>query len=208
MKAGFRALLLGLVLLPLSVAHALPTAAEISAAFKAIDTSGNGAISRAEWDQASFELFHAADKNGDNYLTPNELAGSSITQETFAIADEDRDGRLSVAEFMRLRRALFTAADIDRNDNLTLIEFELLTLLSQTGWTDRNHDGHIQPSELRESLVQAFARLDENHDNFLSPAETAYMNPARRERFDVNHDGKLSEDEFVNGYIKELDSTI
>ncbi len=59
---------------------------------------------------------------------------------------------------MRLRRALFTAADIDRNDNLTLIEFELLTLPAQTGWTDRNHDGHIQPSELRESLVQAFSR--------------------------------------------------
>ena len=50
MKAGFRTLLLGLVLLPLSVARALPTAAEISAAFKAIDTSGNGAISRAEWN--------------------------------------------------------------------------------------------------------------------------------------------------------------
>ena len=55
--------------------------------------------------------------------------------------------------------------------------------------------------------MQAFARLDENHDNFLSPVETAYMNPAR-EHPDANHDGKLSEDEFVNGYIKELDSTI
>lgn len=208
MKAGLRALL-GLLLLPVpAVRAALPTAVEISAAFKAIDTSGNGAISAAEWDQASFELFHAADKNGDNYLTPDELGGTTITQDTFAIADQDHDGRLSVAEFMRLRRAVFTAADIDRNENLTLIEFELLTLIAQTGWTDRNHDGRIQPSELREALAQAFGRLDENHDNFLSADETAYMNAARRERFDVNHDGKLTQDEFVNGYITELDTQI
>ncbi len=208
MKPSLRLLLLGLVLLAFSVAHALPTAAEISAAFKAIDTSGNGAISRTEWDQASFELFHAADKNGDNYLTPNELSATAITQDTFAMADEDHDGRLSVAEFMRLRRALFTAADIDRNENLTLIEFELLCQMSQTGWSDRNHDGHIKPSELREALVHAIGILDTDHDNFLSTAETTYMNAARRERFDENHDGKLSEDEFVNGYIKELNSAI
>ena len=179
MKARLSALL-GLLLLSVSSARALPTAAEISAAFKAIDTSGNGAISQAEWEKASFELFHNADKNGDNHLTPDELGGTTITQDTFAIADEDRDNRLSVAEFMRLRRALFTAADIDGNDNLTIAEFELLSLLSQTGWTDRNHDGHIQPSELREALVQAFSRLDDDHDNFLSAAETAYMSPARR----------------------------
>ena len=201
-------ILLGLPLLPMAAAQAVPGAGEISAAFTAMDTSGNGAISRAEWEQASFALFHAADKNGDNFLTPGELGGSTITQDTFMAADEDRDGKLSVAEFMRLRRALFVAADIDHNENLTRIEYELLTLLSRTGWSDRNHNGRIEPSELRESLVQAFGRLDEDHDGFLSPAELAYMTPARCERFDENHDGKLTQDEFVTGYLKELNSKI
>ncbi len=58
MKAGFRTFAAGIGPVCLCPSRgALPTAAEISAAFKAIDTSGNGAISRAEWDQASFELF-------------------------------------------------------------------------------------------------------------------------------------------------------
>ncbi len=195
---------LGALLLFLPVARALPSAPEIKTAFDAIDADHNGVISLDEWEKASFALFHAADKNNDNVLDASELAGTNITQDTFALADENHDGRLSIAEFMRLRRAIFTAADIDRSGGLSFVEFELLTLLAQTGWTDRNHNGRIEPSELKAALVQAFGQLDLDHDGFLSPAETAYMSPEQFKLCDENKDGKLTQDEFVRGYLTAL----
>jgi Ca2+-binding EF-hand superfamily protein len=195
---------LGALLLFLPVARALPSAPEIKTAFDAIDADHNGTISLDEWEKASFALFHAADKNNDNVLDASELAGTNITQDTFALADENHDGRLSIAEFMRLRRAIFTAADIDRSGSLSFVEFELLTLLAQTGWTDRNHNGRIEPSELKAALIQAFSQLDLDHDGFLSPAETAYMSPQQFKLSDENKDGKLTQDEFVRGYLAAL----
>lgn len=200
MKVRLQALL-GLLLLPIPAALAMPSAAEIGATFNAIDRSGNGAISHAEWERASLLLFRSADKDRDNFLVPADLGVTTIAQDTFSLADRDHDGRLSMPEYMRLRRALFTAADVDHNENLTRVEFELLTLLSETGWSDQGHNGRLEPSELRAALIQGFARIDEDHDNFLCPAELAYMKPARRERFDEDHDGRVSQDEFVQGYL-------
>ncbi len=197
-------LALGSLFVLLPAARALPGVAEIKAAFDALDTDHNGAISLAEWEKASFALFRTADKNNDNALDPSELGSTTITQDTFQLIDEDHNGRLSIAEFMRLRRAIFTAADIDRDDSLTFVEFELLTLLTQTGWTDRNHNGRIEPSELKAALVQAFGQLDTNHDGFLSAAEAVYMLPEQFKVSDEDHDGRLTQDEFVRGYLKTL----
>jgi Ca2+-binding EF-hand superfamily protein len=181
-------------------ARALPTAAQIKTAFDAIDTTQNSALSLDEWDHASFALFHAADKNKNDFIDADELQGSAIAQDTFLRADSDHDGRLSVAEFMEVRRALFRIADIDRDDNLVYVEFELLIVMEQVGWTDRNHDGRIELSELRESLTNAFAQFDADHDGHLAPAEAAYMPDTEFKRFDKNRDGQLTLEEFVNGY--------
>lgn len=198
-------LVLGALLLSFgSVARALPTATELKSAFAAIDADHDGVISLGEWENASFALFRSADRNNDNSLDPSELGGTTITQDTFLLIDEDHNGRLSISEFMRLRRAVFTAADIDRGDTLSLVEFELLTLLAQTGWTDRNHNGRIEPSELKAALVQAFARLDDNHDGFLSTSEASYMPAEQFKLSDLDHDERLSQDEFVTGYLKAL----
>ena len=182
----------------------LPAAAELKNAFAAIDADHDGVISLAEWENASFALFRSADRNNDNSLDPSELSGTTITQDTFLLIDEDHNGRLSISEFMRLRRAVFTAADIDRGDTLSLVEFELLTLLAQTGWTDRNHNGRIEPSELKAALIQAFGLLDDTHDGFLSTTEAAYMPAEQFKLSDVDHDERLSQDEFVTGYLKAL----
>ena len=180
--------------------HALPTAAQIKVAFDAIDTTRNGAINAEEWDKASFALFHAADKNNNNFIDADELQGSAIAQDTFLHADTDHDGRLSISEFMDVRRAIFQAADIDRDGNLVFVEFELLIVMEQVGWLDRNHNGRIELSELRDSLAKAFEQLDLDHDGKLAPAETTYMADGEFKRFDKNHDGLLSLDEFVGGY--------
>ena len=200
-------LLLGRLLLPcglLSTGRALPAAAERKSAFAALDADHDGSVSLGEWEKASFALFRSADRNNDNALDSSELGGTAITQDTFLLIDEDHNGRLSIAEFMRLRRAVFTAADIDRGDTLSFVEFELLTLLARTGWTDRNHNGRIEPSELKAALAQAFGQLDENHDGFVSTAEAAYMPADEFKLSDLDHDDRLSQDEFVTGYLKSL----
>ena len=201
-----RRLLLFLFTLALGVsaARALPTAAQIKTAFDAIDTTQNNALNLGEWDHASFALFRAADKNNHNFIVADELQGSAIAQDTFLRADTDHDGRLSVDEFMAVRRALFHIADIDHDDNLLYVEFELLIVMEQVGWVDHNHNGRIELSELRESLAKAFAQLDTDHDSNLSPAEAAHMPEAEFQRFDKNHDGRLSLEEFVAGYRAAL----
>ena len=201
-----RLVLLAALLLVLAApsVRALPAAAQITAAFTALDTSANDAISLQEWDAASFALFRAADKNNNNYIDADELRGTSIAQDTFLRADLDRDGRLSVKEFMELRRSIFRIADIDRNDYLSYVEFELLILMEQVGWTDKNNNGRIELSELSDSLRHAFEELDTNHDGYLIPEEAAYMKPASFKSSDTNHDGKLTVEEFIAGYRAAL----
>ena len=201
-----RLVLLAGVLLTLAVpvARALPTAAQIKTAFNALDTSHNGAISEQEWTQASFALFRAADKNNNNYIDADELLGNAIAPDTFLRADTDHDNRLSAAEFVALRRAIFEIADIDHDENLSFVEYELLIVMEQVGWTDRNQNGRIELSELRESLTKAFGELDVDHDGSLTSAEAAHMPAAEFASFDRDHDGKLSLDEFVTGYRRAL----
>ena len=184
--------------------RALPTAAQIRGAFTAIDTTGNGAISIDEWEHASFALFHAADTNNNNFIDADELQGSNIAGDTFLRADTDHDGRLSVSEFMELRRAIFQLTDIDRSDNLDSVEFELLIVMEQVGWTDRNQNGRIDLSELSESLAKAFTQVDTDHDGKLSATEAGFMPAGKFKAFDQNHDGQLSLDEFVAGYRAAL----
>ena len=151
-------ILLGCLLLclPAVATAALPTAAEIRKDFTALASAASPrSIDREEWESASFSLFQAADKNKDNFLDATELEGN---RDALAAADENKDGRLSVTEFMQLRRAIFKAADMDRDEMLTYFEFELLVLLGQTGWTDANRNGRIEPSELKDALAQAFAK--------------------------------------------------
>jgi hypothetical protein len=201
-----RSALFAVVLLAfaLPAARAFPSAAQIKTAYTAIDTSANGALSVEEWDAASFALFRAADKNNNNSIDAAELQGSSIAQDTFLRADTDRDGRLSVGEFMELRRTIFRVADIDRDDFLGFVEYELLLVMEQVGWTDRNQNGRIELSELADSLNKAFALLDTDHDGQLSLEEAAHLQTADFKKFDTDANGKLSLQEFVAGYRAAL----
>ena len=199
-----RALAAVLLLGGVSVAHAMPTAVQIGAAFHALDVSQNDAIDAQEWQRGSFALFRAADKNGNDFIDAEELKGSALAQDTFLRVDTDHDGRLSIDEFMAFRRRLFDVADIDHDDYLTFVEYELLMLFETSGWVDVNHSGRIEASELAASLTKAFAQLDADGDGRLSPSEAAYMQPKRFARFDRDRDGKLTLEEIIAGYRAEF----
>ncbi len=193
-----------LVALAVPAAHAFPTSTQIKTAFSAIDTSANAALSSEEWDAASFALFRSADKNNNNVIDAAELQGSPIAQDTFLRADTDRDGRLSVGEFMELRRTIFRVADIDRDDFLSFVEYELLIVMEQVGWTDRNQNGRIELSELGDSLNKTFELLDADHDGQLAPDEAVYMPAGEFKKFDTDANGKLTPTEFIAGYRADL----
>lgn len=187
-----------------SIARALPTAAQIRTAFAAMDTTENAALNVAEWDRASFALFRTADKNKNDVIDADELQTSTIAQDTFLHADTNRDGRLSVGEFSELRRAIFRIADIDADGSLIYVEYQLLILMEQVGWTDQNKNGRIELSELRESLTKAFEQLDADRDTKLTPAEAVYLAAPELKAFDKNGDGQLALDEFISGYRNAL----
>jgi len=193
-----------LLALLVPAAHAFPTAVQLRTAFTALDTSDNQAISVAEWDAASFALFRIADKNANNLIDATELQDSAIAQDTFLRADTDRDGCLSVREFMDVRRSLFYIADIDRDDFLSFLDYELLIVMEQVGWVDRNQNGRIEFSELSDSLAKAFALLDADHDGRLSAAEAGYLSPEAFKKFDAHGNGALTPAEFDAGYRAAL----
>jgi len=170
----------------------LPTAAQIKTAFNALDSRRAGMISLKDWDTASFTLFRALDKNNDEFIDRVELQAGNLAPDTFLRADLNRDDRLSVSEFVGLRRALFQTADIDRDDRLSPAEYELLILMERVGWQDANQNGRIELSELTRSLEVAFAGLDKDGDGALTATEAAYMRPETFKRYDTNHDGRLS----------------
>lgn len=200
--------LLGVLALgfPAMAPAALPPAADIRRDFTALaGTDSPRSITSEEWETASFSLFQASDKNKDNFLDASELGAGDSAKATLATADENHDGKLSVTEFMQVRRAIFKASDMDRDDTLTYFEFELLVLLGQTGWTDVNRNGRIEVSELKDALTQAFAKLDTNHDGKLSQQdEAAYMGAAQWRLADIDKNGTLTPEEFTNGYLLSL----
>lgn len=190
----------------LPAARALPAAKQIAQALHAMDTTGNDAIDAAEWRQASFMLFRAADKNNNDYIDAAEMAAGHLAEDTFRRIDADHDGRLSIDEFMKMRRELFTVADRNHDDYVTLTEFELLIVLEAVGWQDKNGNGRMDSMEMRETLGKLVELIDADHDALLDVTEAAYMQPERFKRFDKNQDGKLSLDELLAGYRSEFEA--
>jgi Ca2+-binding EF-hand superfamily protein len=182
-----------------------PPSADIRRDFAALATAASPrSIAAEEWEAASFGLFQGADKNKDNFLEVAELGSGAISRDTLVTADENRDSKLSVTEFMQVRRAIFKAADMDRDDALTYFEFELLVLLGQYGWTDANRNGRVEVSELKEALAQAFKQLDANQDGKLTQEEVTYMGVSQWRLADGDQNASLAPEEFTRGYLLSL----
>lgn len=201
----WRCLCLLLLAAGASSLRAMPSAAQVTTAFREIDTDRSNTISAAEWQQASFALFRAADINDNDFIEKEELKASTLAPDTFLRLDADGDGRLSVEEFMHQRRAMFATADFNGNGVLSLLEFELLLVYEAVGWRERNEPAQLPVAQLRVVAEKLFKLLDQSADGYLDRTEAAYMQPARFERFDQDKDGKLSPAELASGYRREFE---
>jgi Ca2+-binding EF-hand superfamily protein len=126
-------------------------------------------------------MFRRMDRNDDGRLTRQEYYNKDAVREDmavrerFRVLDRNDDGRLTSRE-AQMSDSTFRSADYDRNGYLSMMEYVSWTRRSATNLgtgfdaLDRNHDGRISWNEYRGDR-DTFVRLDRNDDRYLSRAE-------------------------------------
>jgi Ca2+-binding EF-hand superfamily protein len=120
---GILAGLLGSLALAIGVGGDLGAAeADLVAAFESLDETGDGMVTREEFQRQKTQIFFAAlDAAGaDQTLRPEDVR---LTPEAFAAADIDGDGLLSGAEFVQAPFLQFDTLDLDGDQQISLEEF-------------------------------------------------------------------------------------
>jgi hypothetical protein len=98
-------------LIALAGALALSTAAAAQE-LPAMDTNGDGAVDRAEFDAYVEASFTTMDANGDGYVTEAESA-AYMPDDLYASANTNGDDGISRQEFQAQGEKDFTGADDD-----------------------------------------------------------------------------------------------
>lgn len=202
--------------------------------FRGMDRNGDGVITQSEW-RGSAEAFRTHDWNGDGKLSGAELRPGAArgderdedyvpradrefddwTEEGFDYLDQNRDGRLTRAEWFYDRES-FLRADRNRDNVLSRAEFlgdadsgRDTSRDSRPGADrhgrfeslDTNNNNRIERAEWR-GTSQAFAWLDVNNDGVISRAELPGTDIADNRtddlfsRLDRNADGRITQDEW------------
>lgn len=83
----------------------------------ALDSDGDAAISMQEFEAFSSFAFDAIDTDGDGVISKGE-ALQHVDEERFNLTDANSDGTVSKAEFMARMKSNFEAADKDGDGQL------------------------------------------------------------------------------------------
>ena len=81
-------------------------------AFSETDINQDGVVDHAEFQMRITEVFFSADRNKDGFLDPLELKQLAFPDD-FTADDKDRDGRVSMREFLRVRFHDYEVADVE-----------------------------------------------------------------------------------------------
>ncbi|MGH7429607.1 MAG: EF-hand domain-containing protein [Candidatus Methylomirabilaceae bacterium] len=102
-----------------------PSPAQLRSIFDKADQNNDGHLDRLEFLSRQTEVFNFIDADTDAYLTAVEIRRHypMMTQRDFEAADRDRDGKLSLDEFLRAASMDFHQADKDQNGKMNFEEF-------------------------------------------------------------------------------------
>lgn len=95
------------------------------AAFAESDTNRDGVVDHGEFHARIVEVFFSADGDKDGFLDAIELK-RLVFPEDFTANDKDRDGRVAMREFLRVRLGDYEAAD--KNDDGVLSIDEVIAV--------------------------------------------------------------------------------
>jgi Ca2+-binding EF-hand superfamily protein len=109
-----------------------PKTMTVEQLFKNAETSGDGRVSRTEYEDLMIEdMFALYDENGDGFIKEAEFVADGGTAATFRKLNVSGTGRLTQSEAMKsqfLRNRLaapFDEADVNRNGYVTWEEFQV-----------------------------------------------------------------------------------
>ena len=85
------------------------------------DKNGDGQVDRLEFHIRMVEIFYHDDADKDGFLVPKEL--EKINEEVvFEPADRNRDGKLTMSEYIDQRFEAFEEADVNSDGGLSVQE--------------------------------------------------------------------------------------
>ena len=95
--------------------------AEITQAFEAVDTNGDGVLDIDEFMAHYIKVANDLDTDDSDTLTMDELP-SPVNEARFEMADRDGDGEISYPEVISERVYVFYSSDTNRDGVLSLEE--------------------------------------------------------------------------------------
>jgi len=176
--------------------------------FQAMDTNGDGVITRSEW-RGSAATFRNNDWNGDGVLSGDEIQRGARRQNWSQ--DWNRDGRVDNLDSQISQR--FRGYDMNSDNRVGRSEWpgnaRLFTRL------DANRDGYLSIQEYTQgggfSLDAVggpsyrFSNIDMNSDGWVTRNEWN-MADSDFSRLDINRDNRISRFEFENDTAASNDS--